>query len=110
MGDSIFCSYASVALATHEKITFPDAIEHLYNHTSRDAPLRWSVLNIWGVRYTAAYIGDLFATKCAYPKDFIVDLFKFLAQYGRVVDRLGWVPVPQPAPAAEPMVISDDED
>lgn len=46
LGDNIFCGYASVALATHEKITCPDAIEHLYDHTSRDSPLRWSVLNI----------------------------------------------------------------
>lgn len=100
LGDKTFYNYVSIALAVHEKFTCPDAIEHLYNHTSHDSLLRWSVLDIWGTRYSAAYVGDVFATKRAYPKDFIIDLFKFLAQYGRVVNRFGWVPV----------VISDDED
>jgi hypothetical protein len=109
LGNTMFCACVSHALATHEKVTGPESIKHLYDHISHDSHLRWSVVNIWATRYNVAYISELFATKRAYPKDFVVDLFKFLAQYGRIIDNVGWVPPPHLAPAAEAVVVSDDE-
>lgn len=110
LGDQNFCDAAVGALFSHEIVDGPDAIKHLYDHTSHDSRLRWHVLNIWATRYSFAHIADLFAAKRMYPKNFIIDLFKFFAEHDKVLDRLGWVPRPHPAPVARTVVVSDDDE
>lgn len=116
LGDQNFCDAAVDALSSHETVAGPDAIKHLYDHTSHDSHLRWYVLNIWATRYSFAHIADLFATDHTYPKNFIIDLFKFFADHDRVMDRFGWLPRPYSARAANTVAASgaaitgDEED
>ena len=116
LGDQHFCDAVVRALFSHQIVAGPDAIKHLYDHTSHDSHLRWHVLNIWATRYSFAHIADVFATDRTYPKSFIIDLVKFFAEHDRVMDRFGWVPQPYPARAANTVAASgaaitgDEED
>ena len=60
------------------------------------------------MRYNVVHISGLFAAERTYPKNLTLDFFKFLAQHVKILNPLGWVSLPHPAPMAEVVVVSDD--
>lgn len=66
--DQRFCETVVNGLFSHELVTGPTAVRHLYDHTSHDSPLRWHILNIWGMRCDVVFISELLTSNPEYPK------------------------------------------
>jgi hypothetical protein len=97
LGDDHFCHAVMNVLIRHERLAGPDAITHLYNHTSPGSVLRLNIFGMWATRYSIASVSNLFLQEPGHPRDFVVGLLAHLVHFGRIVDR--GVPPPQPAPA-----------
>jgi hypothetical protein len=93
LNDSAFCRAILHALFDHEKMTGPDAIEHLYAHTSKNSILRANVFHTWARRCHLSAVNSILSSNPAYPTEFIIDLYAHFQQSGKIVDQ--WVP-PQP--------------
>lgn len=91
--DNDFCTTIVEYLKDLQTVTKPDAITHLYNNTLQDSPLRLEVFRMCAGRYNVVAISAHFVGQRAYPKDFIIELFEYLARFGRILD--GGIPQPQ---------------
>lgn len=101
--DNNFCTMAVESLKSQPTIIKPDAIAHLYDNTLQDSQLRLEIFRMWADRYSVVAFSDIFVRQRAYPKDFIIELFEYLARFGRIFNA----GIPQPQFPGEPDMPAD---